>query len=82
MKTFIEKYNILSSCQYGFRSQGNTANAVFNLSNYIAENFDKGINTAGLFTDFCKAFDSLSHAILLKKTPCLRFQRFSSLVVY
>ena len=67
---------------YSFRSQRNIADAVYNLYNYIAENFDKGIDTAGLFIDVSETFDSLSHAILLKKTLCLRFQRLSSLVIY
>ena len=43
VKTFLEKYNILSSCQYGFRSKQNTTDAIYNLSYYIAENFDKGM---------------------------------------
>ena len=42
VKTFLEKYNILSSCQYGFRSKKNTTDAIYNLSYYIAEHFDKG----------------------------------------
>ena len=45
-----------------------TADAVYNLPNYIAENFDKGIDTADLFIDVSKAFVSLSHAVLLKNS--------------
>ena len=32
---FIEKFNLLTNCQYGFRQKRNTEDAVNNLSNYV-----------------------------------------------
>jgi hypothetical protein len=65
--SFINKYNLLSDCQYGFRSKRSCEDAVYNLSNFISEKLDTGIDVAGLFIDISKAFDSLSHKILLDK---------------
>jgi hypothetical protein len=64
---FIEKFKLLSNCQYGFREKRNTQDAVYNLTNYITEMLDKGLDVMGLFIDVSKAFDSLSHHILLDK---------------
>ena len=38
---FIEKFNLLTNCQYGFRQKRNTEDAVYNLSNYVTELLDK-----------------------------------------
>jgi hypothetical protein len=65
--SFIDKYKILSCCQYGFRSKMSTADAVYNLANYVTEHLDSGTNVLGLFLDVSKAFDSLTHRILLDK---------------
>lgn len=67
LMSFINKFNILSNCQYGFRAGRNTSDALCNLSNYISEQFDNGLDVLGIFIDISKAFDSLSHQILLNK---------------
>ena len=41
---FIEKFNLLTNCQYSFRQKRNTKDAVYNLSNYVTELLDKGLD--------------------------------------
>jgi hypothetical protein len=65
--SFISKYNLLSNSQYGFRSKRSCEDAVYNFSNYVSDMLDNSIDVAGLFIDVSKAFDSLSHKILLDK---------------
>ena len=67
LMSFINKYNLLSNCQFGFRAKRGCEDAVYNLSNFVSENLDSNIDVAGLFIDVSKAFDSLSHKILLDK---------------
>jgi hypothetical protein len=38
------------------------------LTNYVAEELNKKNSTVGIFLDLKKAFDVVSHKILLKKT--------------
>jgi hypothetical protein len=72
--SFIGKYNLLTDRQFGFRVRRNTEDAVCDLSNYVSDNLDHGVDVIGLFIDVSKAFDSLSHETLLDKLYCLGFR--------
>ncbi len=74
MIKFIDKYNILSSSQYGFRSGRSTNHAILDLVNSVTMHLDAGDKAAGLFIDISKAFDSLNHRILLKKLSAYGFR--------
>ena len=64
--------NILNDCQYGFRKNRSTIQAVINHLDYVYEGLDKGNIVMSIFIDFSKAFDCLDHNILLKKLDRLR----------
>ena len=64
---FINKYNLLFTNQHGFRAPYLTATAKMNFTDNIIKNIDNGSYTVDLFIEICKAFDSLSHEILLNK---------------
>ena len=64
---FLNKFNILSSNQYGFRKNHSTAYALIQLYDKLSDAIDQGKVTLGLFIDLSKAFDTLNHHILLAK---------------
>jgi len=64
---FFEKHGLLYLNQHGFRKDFSTSTALIDVTNYIKENIDKGQSTIGVFVDLSKAFDSISHDILLEK---------------
>lgn len=65
--SFLERNNVLSSNQYGFRSSRSTEDAVTSLVDFVTEMLDKGQKCIGVFLDLAKAFDTVSRPILLKK---------------
>ena len=56
---FIEKYNILTPCQHGFRDGKSVETASVHLLNTIYSNLDKGKYVVTLQFDLSKAFDTL-----------------------
>ena len=65
--SYLDRHNIISGEQYGFRKGRTTCNAFVNLTNYIYRELDNGMYVFSLFVDFKKAFDSVDHDILLCK---------------
>lgn len=64
---FLDKYNILSNAQYGFRHGISTHDAIKDLSSLIIEQLDEGKKCLTVFLDLKKAFDTVSIPILLQK---------------
>lgn len=65
--SFLEKYKILSSTQFGFRNGRGTAQAIVRHTSDIYEDLDGNDLVFSLYLDFKKAFDSVDHDILLDK---------------
>ena len=64
---FFEKNEIITSKQFGFMKKHSTEHAILDLKEYITQNLVNKKITAVLFLDLKKAFDSVSHPILLSK---------------
>ena len=65
--SFLEKYELLYSLQFGFRTQYSTTHALIHMTETIRAALDSGQVTCGIFVDFQKAFDTVNHEILLSK---------------
>ncbi|KAG7295150.1 hypothetical protein JYU34_022109 [Plutella xylostella] len=64
---FLESRSLLSANQFGFRSGKSTADAVSQLTNFIASGLDSGKKCLGIFLDLAKAFDTVSVPLLIRK---------------
>lgn len=64
---FLERHNLLSTNQYGFRAKKSTTDAINKLVTHIVGNLDVNKKCVGIFLDLAKAFDTVSIPLLLKK---------------
>src|SRR6267154_1309595 len=70
LSAFLIKYKILYDYQFGFRPNYSTKLALLNTIDDILKFLDDKNYVAGIFFDLSKAFDSISHPILLDKLLC------------
>ena len=64
---FLNKHSILSGSQFGFRPNFSTELALHKLCHNIHKAIDNKLQQITVFCDFSKAFDTMSHEILLEK---------------
>jgi hypothetical protein len=61
------KHNLINCNQFGFLPGKSTATQILlNINNWL-HSLEKGIQTDAIYIDFCKAFDRVSHKLLLYK---------------
>jgi hypothetical protein len=63
----LNKYNILSKAQYGFRTNLQTDNATYKLTTEVLNALNNKSVVAGIFCDLQKVFDCVNYKILLAK---------------
>ena len=64
---YFEKFNMFCPQQFGFRARFSTEYAILDINEKLLNNLDKKLSTCSIFLDLAKAFDSVSHEILLRK---------------
>ena len=67
LTNFLNKHSILHPNQYGFRQGLSTSHAFVDVATRIYDNVEKSFNTALVFVDYKKAFDTVCHGILFSK---------------
>ena len=81
---FLNKYNLLSIYQFGFRADLSTRDAIRYFLLSIYKNLNNNQLTCALFCDLSKAFDTIDYTIRLNKLSCydIRGLAFSFLESY
>ena len=64
---FLNKNNLFTRAQYGFRPKYSCASAIAEITDFIRDEIDKKTNGIACFFDLEKTFDSLDLKILLAK---------------
>ena len=65
--SFLESKDILFSSQYGFCSKLSCKQAITELIGYVLQSKNHNEQSASVYLDLSKAFDTLEHKILLTK---------------
>ena len=73
MISFLEKYELINKNQHAYRKFHNTITCLFEVLQKIYTALDNKKIIAIASLDLSKAFDSISHKLLLKKLPGLGF---------
>ena len=67
VSSYLEKYNLLSKNQFGFRENSSTNFVIAHIHNNILRNVDLGLHACCLILGLSKAFDTVDHQILPAK---------------
>jgi hypothetical protein len=65
--TFMVQQNLWSKSQHGYINKRSIDTALFQFMTKVHEVLDRGLVPCGIYLDLTKAFDCISHNILLKK---------------
>lgn len=71
---YIKKYELISNMQYGFQQGKSTQDAIVSLTERIYSALDEGKPSLCVFVDLAKAFDTVSHKLLINTLEDMGFR--------
>ncbi|CAH2087428.1 unnamed protein product [Euphydryas editha] len=71
LEKYLKSINFITERQYGFRPRSNTLTATADLVTKIKYSIDSKNTVVGVFIDLKKAFDTVSHKLLLQKLEAI-----------
>ena len=78
---YLISNNLLSPKQFRYRKKVSTTDAILQCTEYVRTEMDKKNTVCGAFLDLSKAFDSISHEILIEKLKFLGFDGTSTQLI-
>ena len=72
--SFVNKYKLFNDSQFGFREDRDITQAAVKLTTTIIEGYHEKVYVSCFFLDLREAFDTVDHAVLLKKMHILGFR--------
>ena len=74
LQSFIKKYKIIDDNQFGFQKGKCTTDAILEFLENAYESLNSNQHLLTVYLDFSKAFDTISHTILLRKLDHMGFR--------
>lgn len=71
--------NIIIEEQHGFREKRSTVTNLLTLQNYLLDKVESNIQVDVIYANFAKAFDRVSHRLLLQKQKILAYMEHFSI---
>jgi len=78
---FLKKHSVIHESQYGFQTCVNYSHAILDIVTTAFENIDQNLYTGLIFLELQKAFDTVSHDILLAKPEHYRIRGSANLLM-
>ena len=72
--SYLECNQLLIDSQYGFQSKRSCDQAILELTGKLLQVHENSLHSAAMFLDLSKAFDTLSHSVLLSKMERYRIR--------
>lgn len=71
---YLEKFELISKRQFGFKENVSTDDAIFHLTSNIYKKIDENKKVMCVFLDLAKAFDTVDHKTLIERLEELGFR--------
>ena len=68
---YLNRHELLSPYQNGFRQAHSTVDTIYKLISDIDINNNSGLDTLAVYVDFKKAFDTVDHSVMIGKAAAL-----------